>query len=134
MTITGKFEHRYELHLVHSIDQGIRGERRLEIWRPGIERILTPAAPFLDKIEPTYWGHPQLEQEVSGLSGAPNSRTKRLSPCELPCSRDGTRASHLLIDLPERQELVSSCLWLTVRGDELRKPAYLVTAPAYLMK
>jgi hypothetical protein len=42
MTVTGKFKHGHELHLVHSIEQRIWGERCLEMRRPGIERIFTP--------------------------------------------------------------------------------------------
>ena len=132
MMITGNFKRRHEQHLVHSIDHRIRSERRLEIWRPRMERVVTPNSSSFDKIEAARRRHSQIEQEVSGLGGSPNSRTGGLSPCELPCGRYGARASYLFIDLPGRQDLVSSRLWFATLGNKLRKLTCLATAPADL--
>ena len=133
MMITGNFKRRHEQHLVHSIDHRIWGERRLEIWRPRMERVVTPNSSSFDKIEAARRRHSQIEQEVSGLGGSPDSRTGGRSPCELPRGRYGARASYLFIDLPRRQDLVSSRLWFATLRNKLRKLACLATAPADLM-
>ena len=56
MKLTGKFELLQE-DLVQSIEHGIWGERRLEMRRPGLERIFTPGSSSLDQIEAARWGH-----------------------------------------------------------------------------
>jgi hypothetical protein len=134
MTIPGKFKRRHEQHFVHSIDHGIRSERRLEIWRLRIEGVVTPNSSSFDKIEAARRRHSQIEQEVGGLGRAPNSRAGGLSPCELPCGRYGARASYLFIDLPGCQDLVSSRLWFAALGNKLGKLTCLARAPADLMK
>ena len=69
MMITGNFKRRHEQHLVHSIDHRIWSERRLEIWRPRMERVVTPNSSSFDEIEAARRRHSQV---VSGLGGSPN--------------------------------------------------------------
>ena len=102
--------------------------------RPGIERIFTPTLSSLDQIEAACRGHSQREKEIGGLGGSLDLRAGRLSARKLPCDRYSARTSHLFVDLPRRQDLVSSCLRLTILGNKLRKLASLGTAPADLVK
>ena len=73
MTIAGKLE-RLEENSVQSIEFGIGGERRPEIWPPGTRRVVTPTLSSFDKIETACRDHSQVEQEVSGLGRSSNTR------------------------------------------------------------
>ena len=71
MMITGNFRRWDEQHLVHSIDHRIWSERRLEIWRPRMERVVTPNSSSFDEIEAARACDSQV---VSGPGGSPNTK------------------------------------------------------------